>query len=87
MAGIKVVLQIVATRENFDYDKFFRSYADLWAMQITPEAMYIFLNDEHPMGSLRINATLQQTDEFLHFYGIREGDGMYLPAEERVAIW
>ena len=44
-------------------------------------------NDVHPMGYLRINCTLQQYDEFLNFYGITEGDGMYLAPEDRVAIW
>ena len=45
------------------------------------------LADEHPMAYLRINTTLQQYDEFLDFYGITEGDGMYLAPEDRVAIW
>ena len=38
------------------------------------------------MCYLRINATLQQFDEFLDYYGITEGDGMYLAPEDRVAI-
>ena len=36
---------------------------------------------------LRVNANLQQFDEFLNFYGITEGDNMYLAPEDRVAIW
>ena len=39
------------------------------------------------MGYLRINTTLQQYDEFLDFYGITEGDGMYLALEDRVNVW
>ena len=45
------------------------------------------LIDVHPMNYLRVNATLQQYDEFLNFYGITEGDNMYLAPEDRVAIW
>ena len=30
---------------------------------------------------------MQQYDEFLDFYGIKEGDGMYLAPENRVNIW
>lgn len=45
------------------------------------------INDVHPMHYLRINCTLQQFDEFLNFYGITEGDGMYLAPEDRVAVW
>ena len=45
------------------------------------------INDVHPMGYLRVNCTLQQFDKFLDFYGIKEGDGMYLAPEDRVLIW
>ena len=45
------------------------------------------LEDVHPMNYLRVNATLQQYDEFFDFYGITEGDNMYLAPEDRVAIW
>ncbi len=33
------------------------------------------------------NATLQQYDDFLNFYDIKEGDNMYLAPEDRVTIW
>ena len=45
------------------------------------------MSDEHPMNYLRVNCTLQQFDEFLDFYGIEEGDKMYLAPEDRVNIW
>ena len=87
MAGIKVMLQIAAENPDFDYDLFFRTYADVWLTMDTLGMAYVRINDTHPMGYLRINATLQQYDEFLDFYGITEGDGMYLAPEARVAIW
>ena len=45
------------------------------------------MKDEHPLGSTRCNTSLQQFDEFLDSYGIKEGDGMYLSPEDRVNIW
>jgi predicted metalloendopeptidase len=39
------------------------------------------------MSYLRVNVPLQQYDEFLDFYDIKEGDGMYLSPENRVTIW
>ena len=87
MAGIKVMLRIAAENPDFDYDLFFRTYADVWLTKDTLGMAYVRINDTHPMGYLRINATLQQFDEFLDFYGITEGDGMYLAPENRVAIW
>jgi len=87
MAGLKVVLQIAAGKEGFDYDRFFRAYADLWAEKMTAQMAVYYIKDEHPLHYLRINTVLQQYDEFLDYYGIREGDGMYLAPEARVNIW
>ena len=87
MAGIKVMLQIAADHPDFDYDKFFRTFANNWLTKDTLQRAYARINDVHPMCYLRINATLQQYDEFLDCYGIKEGDGMYLAPENRVTIW
>jgi putative endopeptidase len=87
MAGLKCVLRIVGQKDGFDYDKFFRAYADGYLTKDTLQTAYRRINDTHPMSYLRINATLQQYDEFLDFYDINEGDNMYLAPEDRVAIW
>ena len=87
MAGIKVMLLLAAEKPDFDYDLFFRTYAKVWLTKDSLQMAYARINDNHPMGYLRINATLQQYDEFLNCYGITEGDGMYLAPENRVAIW
>lgn len=87
MAGLKAMLLIAKTKENFDYDAFFRSHARLWLRKFVPNSAEAQIRDVHPMQYLRCNATLQQFDEFLDFYEIKEGDGMYLSKEDRVAIW
>ena len=33
MAGIKVMLRLAAENPDFDYDKFFRSYANAWLLK------------------------------------------------------
>lgn len=87
MGGIKCMLRLAAQKDGFDYDKFFRSFADMWLSKSTLIMVYISLDNEHPMNYLRVNCTLQQFDEFLDFYGIEEGDTMYLAPEDRVNIW
>ena len=87
MAGMKAVLLAVSEKEDFDYDKFFTFYANVWLSKDTLPIAYHRINDVHPLPYLRINTTLQQYDEFLDFYGITEGDGMYLAPEDRVNIW
>ncbi|WP_026658805.1 M13 family metallopeptidase [Butyrivibrio sp. AC2005] len=88
MTSMKCLLYIAKQTEGFDYDTFFRQYAKLWRDQSTPEAVKDqILTDVHPAHYLRINATLAQFDDFLSFYGITEGDGMYIAPEDRVAVW
>ena len=87
MAGMKVCLRIASEKENFDYDKFYRAYADLWLLKENLMTAQALVEDVHPMNYLRINCTLQQFDEFLDQYGITEGDNMYLAPEDRVSIW
>ena len=87
MTALKCILRIAAGKPDFDYDKFFRSYADRFAAKETLTMAMFRLADEHPMYYLRVNTNLQQYDEFLNFYGISEGDNMYLAPEDRVVIW
>ena len=87
MGGVKVMLAIAAEDEDFDYDLFFRTNANLWCTKSTLMDVYEDLTDVHPLRYLRVNAVFQQFDEFLDFYGIEEGDGMYLAPEDRVNIW
>ena len=88
MGGMKCLLAIAAQQDNFDYDAFFRQYATVWRMQALPAYLVTLVaQDTHPMRYLRVNATLAQFDEFIDFYGIQPGDGMYVAPEDRVAVW
>ncbi|MBQ8962564.1 MAG: M13 family metallopeptidase [Clostridia bacterium] len=88
MGGMKCLLAIAAQQDNFDYDAFFRQYATVWRMQGLPAYLVTLVaQDTHPMRYLRVNATLAQFDEFIDFYGIQPGDGMYVAPEDRVAVW
>ena len=88
MGGMKALLAIAAQQEDFDYDAFFRQFATVWRMQGLPAYLVTLVaQDTHPMRYLRINATLAQFDEFIEFYGIQPGDGMYIAPEDRVCVW
>ena len=88
MGGMKCLLAVAAQQENFDYDAFFRQFATVWRMQGLPAYLVTLVaQDTHPMRYLRTNATLAQFDEFIEFYGIQPGDGMYIAPEDRVCVW
>ncbi len=88
MGGLKATLAIAKQYENFDYDKFFRYFAHVWAMQTDiDEERYYLEYDVHPLAFLRINVSISQYEEFYETYDIKPGDGMYVEPEKRIAVW
>ena len=88
MAGVKCMLGLLEQKGSVDYEAFFHAYAALWASLNTREMEYVILmQDSHPLDYLRVNATVQQFEQFYKAYDVHEGDGMYLAPESRVLVW
>lgn len=88
LGSMKCMLSIAAQKENFDYEAFFRQWAGVQREKSSPEMVREeALYDSHPLGYMRINATLAQFEAFDDFYGIKEGDGMYIAPKDRLEIW
>ena len=88
MGGMKVALLLAKKYDNFDYDKFFRAFANVWLRAPIPmSGVEDRASDEHPFNYLRANVTLAQFDEFVETYNIEPGDGMYIPEDQRIKIW
>lgn len=68
--------------------RFYLAYATLWAQNITPqEEARLTLLDVHSLGKNRVNVTVRNLGTFFEAFGIKEGDAMFRPEEERVVIW
>ena len=68
--------------------RFYLGYANVWAQNITDqEKQRRVLTDVHSIGEDRVNASLRNIDTFFEAFGIKEGDPMFRPEEERVTIW
>lgn len=88
MGGVKIMLQLAKEIDGFDYDKFFRAFALVWARQpFGMDYVEYRASDSHPFNYLRTNVTLAQFDEFIETYDIKPGDGMYVAPEQRINIW
>ncbi|MCR5847754.1 MAG: M13 family metallopeptidase [Lachnospiraceae bacterium] len=88
MGGVKSSLVIGSKQDDFDYDLFFRSYADTWKnLQQKGFVIQAIREDDHPLRYLRVNVSVQQFDEFYDTYDVKPGDNMYLAPEDRIAIW
>ena len=88
MGGMKCMLALAEEIPDFDYDLFFRFYANVWRSQTSFTTELQRVNyDPHPLHFLRTNVTLQQFEKFYETYDIGPGDGMYLAPEDRVLVW
>lgn len=88
LGGLSCALSVARTIDGFDYDTFFRAYADMWRRLDNDYAFrYSLQNDVHPMENTRCNLVVSQCDEFLETYGVREGDKMYVAPEDRILVW
>lgn len=88
MGGMRVTLKIAEGIPNFDYDKYFRSFARFFATRSSQEEEEErFDSDPHPLAFYRVNVACAQFDEFYKTYNVQPGDGMYIDEEKRIAVW
>lgn len=88
MGGLKASMLVASKQKDFDYDEFFRAYARSWAgVMSVADADYYMACDTHPLDAHRVNVPLRELDEFYATYDIKESDGMWLDASERVSVW
>ncbi len=68
--------------------RFFLAHAYLFCEIITDEAIRNQTNtDPHPIGRWRINGILPHVNSWYDAFGIKEGDKLFIPRNERVSIW
>ncbi len=68
--------------------RFFMGWAQVWRSKMSDELMrQIVLTDPHSPAEFRVDGPLKHVPEFYAAFGVEEGDGMFLPVEQRVKIW
>ena len=68
--------------------RFFISYARIWRQNIRPElALQFLVSDPHSPSEFRVNGIVQQVEDFYGAFGVKAGDKLYLPPQDRVRIW
>ena len=68
--------------------RFFLAYAQLWRAMIRDEAMLVRLKSgPHSPPEFRTNGIVRNVDAWYDAFDIGEDAALYLPPEERVAIW
>ena len=68
--------------------RFYTGFATVWRNKTREPAMIRQVkSDPHSPGEYRANGTARNQTPFYDAFGVKPGDGMYLPPEQRVQIW
>lgn len=68
--------------------RFFMGWAQVWRRKYREEELINRLKtDPHSPSEYRVVGVVRNMPEFYEAFGVKEGDGMYLPAAERVKLW
>lgn len=68
--------------------RFFLAYAGVWAGNITEkEIRNRTKSDPHSLGKWRVDGALPHIDMWYDAFGIKEGDKMFIPKEQRLSLW
>ena len=68
--------------------RFFLGWAQVWRSKARDEeAKRLLTVDPHSPAKFRANGAAVNIDAYYAAFDVKEGDGMYLPPEERVKIW
>jgi putative endopeptidase len=68
--------------------RFFLSFAQIWRSKIKEETQRFYATvDPHSPPIYRVNGPLMNFTPFYEAFGIKQGDKMYKPENERIKIW
>ena len=68
--------------------RFFLSYANVWAANITKEEILRRTKvDPHSLGVNRVNVAIRNLEPFFKAFNVHSGDKMWRAPEDRVIIW
>ena len=68
--------------------RLFYGWAQVWRIKFRDQELARRLAiDPHSPGEFRCNGIPPNMPAFYEAFGVKEGDGMYLPPEDRVSIW
>ncbi len=68
--------------------RFFIGWAQVWRIKFRDQELTRRLaTDPHSPGEFRCNGVVRNMPAFHKAFGLKEGDKLYLPPDQRVKIW
>lgn len=77
------------TIDGFTPDqRFFLAYAAVWGQNITEQEIRNRTKaDPHALGKWRVNGALPHIDAWYEAFGVKEGDKLFIPKNQRLSLW
>jgi putative endopeptidase len=68
--------------------RFFYGFAQAWRSKQRPQSLLEQIkSDPHSPDDFRVDGPVRNHPAFYPTFGVKAGDAMYLPPEQRVSIW
>jgi endothelin-converting enzyme/putative endopeptidase len=68
--------------------RFFLAYAQSWRTKRREAAIRaLVVSNPHAPEQYRVNGVVRNVDAWYDAFGVKPGDKLYLPPEQRVRIW
>ena len=68
--------------------RFFLAYGQVWRSLTRDDALRsMMLTNPHSPPMFRVNGVVRNVDAWYEAFGVKAGDALYLPPDERVRIW
>ena len=68
--------------------RFFLAYAGVWGQNITEQEIRNRTKaDPHALGKWRVNGALPHIDAWYEAFGVKEGDKLFIPKNQRLSLW
>lgn len=69
-------------------ERFFIGYAQIWRSKARePYMVQMLKTNSHSPPQFRVHGPLVNFEPFYETFGVKEGDGMFIPKDKRVSIW
>lgn len=86
--GLSCAYEAGSAHADFDPKDFFEGWAEIWRMKASKQYLELLANvDVHSPAYLRGLVQLKNFKPFVEYYGVKEGDGMYIDPKDYVVIW
>ncbi len=68
--------------------RFFLAYAGVWGQNITDQEIRNRVKtDPHALGKWRVDGALPHIDAWYEAFGVKQGDKLFIPQNERLELW